>query len=446
MGKAGRISVSDAFDGGNIKLVGQESIEDGTTVVELEIKKDPYTELEKKHHFQYFCFRVTASAIENPCQIKFVIRNAGDTSYPHAWKGSTICYSSHFEEDSQKHGWRRKLQTRYDEVTRLLSWTHTFEQSTSVYFAYAAPFSYQRHLNLVAQCAASPLAEVESLGQSLDGREMDLVRVGTGPRTAWIIHRQHPGESQAEYFAEGLLTRLLGLDKQGEVDGNTRRILRQYTLYIVPCMCPDGAFRGHLRTNATGANLNREWATIQEGYEAPTLERSPEVYHVLHRMDQCPPDIFLDIHADEDLPVVFLAGAQGTPKWGKRMESLHGAFLAAYNRANSDIQQCVGYTPVDPSKVVVNTATKVVATRFNCLASTLEMPFKDCATNPNAEFGWSPNRARLLGASVLEPLLYIHPHLCADGEFWKDFPKEDAYVHPGHREFTYGENNEVLDL
>lgn len=33
---------------------------------------------------------------------------------------------------------------------------------------------------------------------------------------------------------------------------------------------PDGVFRGHLRTNAAGANLNREWA-------APSAEESPEV-------------------------------------------------------------------------------------------------------------------------------------------------------------------------
>lgn len=442
-----RISVSDAFDGGNIKLVGQSKDEDGVHLVELEIKKDTYTELEKKHHLQYFAFRVTASAVEKPYPVRFAIRNAGEASYPQAWSGSTVCYSAHLEEDSARHGWRRKTKTHYDTSLKVLSWTHDFERSTSVYFAYAAPFSYQRHLNLVAQCAASPLAVVESLGQSLDGREMDLVRIGTGTRTAWIIHRQHPGESQAEYFAEGLLTRLLGLDKQGEVDGTVTRIFQQYTLYIVPCMCPDGAFRGHLRTNAAGANLNREWATTQDDYEAPTLERSPEVYHVLKRMDESPPDLFLDIHADEELPVVFLAGAQGTRHWGKRMESLHGAFLAAYNRSNSDIQKAVGYTPpADPKKVVPNTATKAVATRFNCLSSTLEMPFKDCATNPNPEFGWSPNRARLLGASVLEPMLYIHPHLRAEGEFWKDFPKEDAYVHPQHREFKYGDNNEVLSV
>ena len=38
----------------------------------------------------------------------------------------------------------------------------------------------------------------------------------------------------------------------------------------MPNVNPDGSIRGHLRTNAVGANLNREW-------KEPTVERSPEV-------------------------------------------------------------------------------------------------------------------------------------------------------------------------
>mmetsp|Transcript_15737 Transcript_15737/g.15674 ORF Transcript_15737/g.15674 Transcript_15737/m.15674 type:complete len:106 (-) Transcript_15737:231-548(-) len=102
----------------------------------------------------------------------------------------------------------------------------------------------------------------------------------------------------ASYYAEGLLTRLLGLDSDGTVDDQVRTMKDMYTFYIVPLMCPDGAVRGHLRTNACGANLNREWAT-KRFYEAPTLERSSEVYSVLKKMNETGVDIFLDIHGDE---------------------------------------------------------------------------------------------------------------------------------------------------
>jgi murein tripeptide amidase MpaA len=320
--------------------------------------------------------------------------------------------------------------------------------------SYFPPFSYERHLDLVSRCAE--YASVESLGQTLDGREIDCVMVGEGNLTCWIIHRQHPGETMAEHYAEGLLTRLLGLDSQGEVDDEVKKLLSMYKFCIVPCMCLDGVVRGHLRTNGCGANLNREWAT-KRFYKAPTLERSPEVYHVLNKMDETVScvytvagaehrsqsrvltsflvlqgvDCFLDIHGDEELPFNFLAGATLVPNWDKRMESLHGAFAAAYTRANPDMQKKYGYPPAESPELVLeymNVATNQVANRFNCLGLTLEMPFKDCLTNSDPEYGWTPKRSRELGASVLGPLEYIHQYLRAEGEFWTQLPDDDAYV------------------
>ena len=45
-----------------------------------------------------------------------------------------------------------------------------------------------------------------------------------------------------------------------------------------------------------------------------------------------------------------------------------------------------------------------VAQRFDCLATTLEMPFKDNANAPDVVEGWSPERSRQLGRSVLEAI------------------------------------------
>jgi murein tripeptide amidase MpaA len=234
----------------------------------------------------------------------------------------------------------------------------------------------------------------------------------------------------AVHYAEGLLTRLLGLDTDGEVDGQVKKMLTLYTFYIVPCMCPDGAVRGHLRTNACGANLNREWAPKGD-YDAPTLERSPEVSWVLKKMDETGVDAFLDIHGDEELPYNFVMPCVNIPKWGPRLESLHGAFTAAYSRATSDMQQKYGYPPPESKEDVLqymNVACNQVGERFDCLALTLEMPFKDCWSNKDPDRGWSPARSRKLGASVLAPLEYMHPYLRAEGEFWKKLPREDAYV------------------
>jgi hypothetical protein len=145
--------------------------------------------------------------------------------------------------------------------------------------------------------------------------------------------------------------------------------------------------------------------------------------------------MFLDIHGDEELPFNFISGADLVPNWDKRMESLHGAFTAAYARTNSDMQKKYGYAPPETRKEVLeymNVATNQVANRFNCLGLTLEMPFKDCLTNSDPNYGWTPARSRKLGASVLEPLEYVHPYLRAEGEFWTQLPPDDAYVKTTH--------------
>jgi hypothetical protein len=298
-----KISISDAFDGGNIMLVGQTMV-DGVVTVKLDVKPDVYTHLERIAHMQYFCFRVTINDFEDSASVdvQYVIENAPQVSYPVAWQGTTVFHSNDLEGED----WKRNLGTTY--VDGKLKWTHSHERNEgSIYFSYFPPFSYSRHVQLISKCASAIrtskiMAKVETLGQTLQGREIDYITCGTGDLVCWIIHRQHPGETMAEYFAEGLLHRLLGIDKNAtsrmKNDVTVHKIQEMYTFHIVPCMCLDGAIMGHLRTNSCGANLNREWATKGE-YEAPTLEHSPEVYHVLKKMDETGVDMFLDIHGDE---------------------------------------------------------------------------------------------------------------------------------------------------
>ena len=420
------VEIKDDFDGGNIEFVKQD-VENDVVSVYVRIKKDPYTELEKIHHMQYFAFQATVTGLESPKDVKYVIENAATVSYPVAWTGTTVFYTS---DNGDPDSWRRNLSTQY--IDSKLCWVHCHEGDGTIFFSYFPPFTHEQHKSLINKCRAIEGATVETLGQSLDGRDIECVSVGSGERICWIIHRQHPGETMAEYFAEGLLTRLLGLKTNGEVDDQVKRILDMYTFYIVPCMCPDGGVRGHLRTNACGANLNREWATKGE-YDAPTLARSPEVYAVLNKMDETSVDAFLDIHGDEELPFNFISGAEKVPTWGKRLESLHGAFVAAYMRSNSDMQQKVGYPPPESEEDAakyLNVATNQIATRFDCLSMTLEMPFKDCESNPDPDRGWSPERARKLGASVLDPLEYVHPHLRTESLFWNALTPADAYVEP----------------
>jgi len=200
--------------------------------------------------------------------------------------------------------------------------------------------------------------------------------------------------------------------------------------------------QGHLRTNAAGQNLNREWCPSpapggDEGamYDAPTIERSPEVFNVLRAMDETGCDAFLDVHGDEALPFNFLAGSEGMKVWGDRLKSLHGAFLASYQRANPDMQAKISYEPDEPGLGMPHICSNQIAQRFDCLAGTLEMPFKEMhADSPERrkEDGWGPDRARRLGASVLDPLCYVQPYL--RGGVWSELTDDsDAYVRPTNK-------------
>ncbi len=91
------VSISDAFDGGNIKFIAtrpNENDPDNTTDVILHIKPDIYTELEKIGHMQYFSFRATIGGLGFPPsnkthKVRYVLENAEASSYPEAWIGES---------------------------------------------------------------------------------------------------------------------------------------------------------------------------------------------------------------------------------------------------------------------------------------------------------------------------------------------------------------------
>lgn len=48
----------------------------------------------------------------------------------------------------------------------------------SIYFSYWVPYSYSKHRDLVARLQMNEKTRLEVLGQSLDGRDIDLLIVG----------------------------------------------------------------------------------------------------------------------------------------------------------------------------------------------------------------------------------------------------------------------------
>ncbi len=370
------LHISAHFDSGNIRVLAATN----PTDVQLEIRPDVGDE-----HMQWFHFRVAGGKAQ-PCVFK--IGNASKASYPDAWAGySAVCTVD------RTHYFR--VPTTYEDGVLVIR--HTPPEDLA-WYSYFAPYALERHDALLARVQTSPFARVDCLGQTADGRDLDRVTVGTpaeGKPVLWIIARQHPGESMAEWWMEGFLNRLL--DPEDALGSDLREAA---VWHVVPNMNPDGSTRGHLRCNATGANLNREW-------HAPMEARSPEVFHVLRAMDKSGVDLCLDVHGDEELPYNFISGAEGIPGWSERLAGLDAAFRSAYVAANREFQTTHGY-PIDaPGEGNMTMCTNAVAQRFDCLAMTLEMPFKDNADHPEPVAGWSPVRSMTLGATALEPIATV---------------------------------------
>jgi murein tripeptide amidase MpaA len=253
---------SSEFDGGNGKLHSIESLTHGHCKFVVHVADDVPTELEKKTFKQWFYFRLS-NVKDIECDVS--IGNAGLCAYPVAFENYNVCASY------DRSNWFR-VKSDFKSDSGVLSWKIRCD-APQIYFAYFPPYSYEQHLSLVAFCGVKG-ANVQPIGRSLRGHDIDMLTIGTGSRKVWFIARQHPGEPQGEWFLDGLLRRLLG----DPADSVVRHLLNDATFYIVPNINPDGSQMGHLRTNAAGCNLNREWASTGD-YVAPTASKSPEVFH-----------------------------------------------------------------------------------------------------------------------------------------------------------------------
>jgi murein tripeptide amidase MpaA len=364
------VRISSNFDSGNIQVI-QASEPDN---IQLRIKPDNQSDF-----YQWFHFKLESQAFVSH---RLTIVDLKNSAYPDGWKNYQAVASYNRQE------WFR-VDCEFDGEQLVIQHTPEFEHT---YFAYFAPYSYERHLDLLAWAQQAPLCQQLCLGETLDGRDMSLLVIGEpekDKKVIWLTARQHPGESMAEWLIEGLLERLLDED-----DGLARQLLDKAVFYVVPNMNPDGSVRGHLRTNAAGANLNREWAQ-------PSMERSPEVFLVKQMMHETGVDLFLDVHGDEALPYNFVAGAEGNPGYSPRIKQLEDHFKQSLMLATPEFQDTYGYPKDAPGQANPTVATHAVGQTFDCLAFTLEMPFKDNIELPDSAYGWSPARCKQLGEDVL---------------------------------------------
>lgn len=371
---AATIVIDAAFDSGNIEV---RSIS-GTTA-RLAIRKDHMSDFA-----QWFHFRVGNCAGR---ELELKITGLAASAYPDGWPN----YRAVVSEDREFWG---RADSSYDKAEDGGTLTIRYRPSANLaWFAYFAPYSWERHQDLIAGAALSTGVSHRVLGHSLDGRTIDCLDLGEGPRQVWLYARQHPGESMAEWWMEGALDCLTD-----PADPVGRALRQKCTFHVVPNANPDGSVRGHLRTNAVGVNLNREW-------HEPSAEQSPEVMCIRNAMDETGVHFAIDVHGDEAIPAVFLAGFEGIPSWTAELQGGFDRYKAILARRTPDFQTRLGYPVAGKGKANLAMSTNQLAERFGAVSMTLEMPFKDNADLPDPAQGWSPERSAQLGRDCLAALL-----------------------------------------
>ena len=180
------IAITAAFDSGNIEVLSIDGHR-----ARLAIRKDRDSDF-----FQWFHFRVTGAEGR---ELELKITGLNTSAYPGGWPG----YRAAVSEDREYWG---RADTSWDEGEDGGTLTIRYRpQAPTAWFAYFAPYSMERHHDLIAATAACEGVTYRCLGYSIEGQPIDCLELGEGETQVWLQARQHPGESMAEWWMEGAL-------------------------------------------------------------------------------------------------------------------------------------------------------------------------------------------------------------------------------------------------
>lgn len=108
--------------------------------------------------------------------------------------------------------------------------------------------------------AKKPHVSANTIGKSKEGRPIRLLQIGNtkSDKMVMVLSRQHPPEVTGWLAMKAFVERLCLEDKL------TQEFRNKYTVFIVPCVNPDGVDNGHWRHGAGGIDLNFDWEAFNQ--------------------------------------------------------------------------------------------------------------------------------------------------------------------------------------
>ena len=126
-------------------------------------------------------------------------------------------------------------------------------ESEKLFLASVEPYRISDLEKLKAEIKTNPLVEISTIGKTVEGRPLEIIRVGKvdAPYRIFLRGRAHSWESGGNWVMQGLIRSLLQKD--------AAPYLKKYCVYIMPMANKDGVARGMTRFNMSGMDLNRKW-------------------------------------------------------------------------------------------------------------------------------------------------------------------------------------------
>jgi len=162
-----------------------------------------------------------------------------------------------------------------------------------LYVARVEPYRLSDLDHLLASIGNDRRVQIDSIGRTVEGRELELLRIGH-PRARYRVFlraRAHPWEAGSSWVVQGLIRRLLRHDEL------SRKCLARYCAYILPMANKDGVARGRTRFNLQGKDLNRQWDKPADPQFAPENYALEKWLEGMIRAGQ-PPHLALELHND----------------------------------------------------------------------------------------------------------------------------------------------------
>lgn len=235
-----------------------------------------------------------------------------NTSYARIAGQSLSCY---FSEDYEH--WEGVHTTPVQEN----SFDHQvrYRMKSEVVYVAKLPVYTTAHLDkLTRRLQDVPQAEVFQTGTTVEGRPLEMIRLGNPDADNHILirARSHSWEPGGNWVVEGLIQAIL------EEQPGTRAGRGSLCYHIMPMANKDMTVRGMTRFNVNGMDLNRGW-----GYEADSL-LCPENYYLEQYVKKMirenrKPAFLIDFHNDDYGNLHVSKAKEGDPAFQERMDRFY---------------------------------------------------------------------------------------------------------------------------